>query len=404
MSTPPDLEPDSIDLNDIVDTPAPPDIAPPPDEGCVPTGWLWPVADPPCGTEIYWTPNTITVDKSGEDFNVNVKDPSGTVMFTYPGFESADNAEAYKTYLSTCKKPRCDGGTGGSGTILNGIKILNVIDPRGKAFTMVDKDFSRDVPNFKRDDDGAARRTEEGLTFWRFESRDANTLRTNRPEWNTESITRTGISMARSTGTIGAVDDLRDVEVTCIVRVHNISDPSANWSLLCRGNGHSAGVENTLTMLFAYPYLTRKSSLYGVEMSHPSTTYRNVNIRKPDYMLPGNGRWIGIKFVIYNINNNQGIHCDCYVDEDPIVVGTGQYRNNWLKVWDYEEQRSDTPVWAGPAIQLRADQVEQQDVAAFEVVSIIAPKATAAMTNILPLNTDASHSEEFTIADGDINE
>jgi hypothetical protein len=410
MSPSLDGEPDSDDLNDIIDTPAPPDIGPPPYEGCVPEGWHWPSPNPLCGTEGYWAPNTITVDQSGEDYIVNAKTQSGAIIVTYAGFESRDNAEAYKTYLSTCQKPRCDGGTGGSGILRNGIKILNVIDTRAKAYTMVGKDFSRDVPDFKRDDDGATRRTEAGLVFWRFESRSgsfasggpANKTKTNRPEWNTGSSTRSGISGGQSMGTIGAADDPRDVEVTYIVRVHTINDPSEGWSLKCRGNGHSAGNENTLSMSFGYPYSKRKNSLYGVEISHPSTTYRNVNIRKSDYLLPGENKWIGIKNVIYNINNNKGIHCDCYVDEDPIVPGTNIFRNDWVLVWDYEESRNDTPTWAGPSIQLRVDQAEQQDVAAFEVVGIIAPKAVAAMTNILPLNTDQSHSEEFTIADGDI--
>jgi hypothetical protein len=405
MSPSLDGEPDSDDLNDIIDTPAPPAIQPT-QEGCVPDGWLWPTPDPPCGSAGYMPPNAVTVNQSGDDYNVNVRNGLGTVTLTYPGFESADNAEAYKTYLSTCKKPRCDGGKGGSGVMLNGIKILNVIDPLAKAFTMIDKDFTRDVPDFKRDDDGAAKRTEAGgLTFWRFESRNAsgsNITRTNRPEWNTGSSTTSNIPMARTAGTIGAADDLRDMEITYIVRVHSINDPSANWLLKCRGNGHSVGNENTLTMSFGYPYSKRKNSLYGVEISHPSTTYRNVNIRNSDYLLPGEDKWIGIKNVIYNINNNSGIHCDCYVDEDPIIAGTGNFRNNWVHVWDYEESRNDTPVWAGPAIQLIADQVEQQDIAAFEVVGIIAPKAIAALSTILPLNTDQSHSEEYTVEDGDI--
>jgi hypothetical protein len=400
---------DSDDLNDIIDTPAPDDILPP-EEGCVPEGWLWPVPLPPIGNEAYISPNIVTVNQNGDDYEVNVKNPSGRVTVTYPGFESADNAEAYKTYLQTGKKPRCDGGTGGSGTMRNGIKILNVIDTRAKAFTMVDKDFTRDVPDFERDDNDAARRTEEGgLTFWRFESRTgsfasggSNTTRTNRLEWNTGSDTRPGVSQARDRGIIGAADDPRDMEVTCIVRIHQIGDPSQNWLLKCRGNGHGLVDESTLTMSFGYPYSKRKSSLYGVEITHPTTTYRNVNIRKSDYMLPGENQWIGIKNVIYNINNNKGIHCDCYVDEDPIIAGTGNFRNNWVHVWDYEESRNDTPVWAGPAIQLIADQVEQQDVAAFEVVGIIAPKAIAAMSTILPLNTDQSHSDEFTVQDGDI--
>jgi hypothetical protein len=408
MSPSLDGEPDSDDLNDIIDTPEPPDLSAADAEGCVPEGWLWPTPIPACGTAAYWTPNTVTVDQIGEAYNVNVKTSLGTLIVTYPGFENRDNAEAYKTYLSTCQKPRCDGGKGGSGVMRNGIKILNVIDPLAKTFTMFEQDFTRDVPNFKHDDNGAARRTEEGgLTFWRFESRDGSFAgggknRTNRPEWNTWSETRSGISMARSAGTIGAADDLRDIEVTYIVRVHTINDPSENWLLKCRGNGHGVGNENTLTMSFAYPYSKRKNSLYGVEISHPTTTYRNVNIRKPDYLLPGEDKWIGIKNVIYNINNNTGIHCDCYVDEDPVIAGTGTFRNNWIHVWDYEESRNDTPVWAGPSIQLIADQVEQQDVAAFEVVGIIAPKAIAAMSTILPLNTEASHSDEFTVQDGDI--
>ena len=79
-----------------------------------------------------------------------------------------------------------------------------------------------------------------------------------------------------------------------------------------------------------------------------------------------------MKLAVWNINNNQGVHCEMWIDESPINP-SGGYNNNWKKVWIYEEQKSDTPTWGGPRQQFRVDMCDELHLAAFSCHEIIPP-------------------------------
>jgi hypothetical protein len=413
--------------------PPPPDPEPPPGGGgggggggdgdCIPTGWYWP--DPvkqgelPCGHADYLSPNFVNIDPDPVTPNqwiINCYTAPDWKFANFGPFKIKDNANAYKTYLQRCEEPECGtggGGGGGTGNLdVDGTIILNEIDTKGHSFHIKNVNLAGNVKNFERDDDGLSKKTEGGLTYWRFEARDGGfasggSNRTARPEFNTGASTQSGVGKARDRGYIGLEDDPRDLEFTCITRVDGIGDNSENWSIKCRGNGHSDANEKTLTMSFGYPYSKRKDGMFDKEISHPSTDYFKVNVRWSSYPLPGEMKWIGLKCVIYNINNNKAIHCDLYVDDNPLIMGsdgkpTGAFRNQYKLVWDYEESKNDTPTWAGPAIQFRVDQVEILDIASFNLRAIKAPKGTATASPDLPLRDDIDTGFDHRVTDGDI--
>ena len=90
------------------------------------------------------------------------------------------------------------------------------------------------------------------------------------------------------------------------------------------------------------PYTTkgRHNDLYGVEYTHPDYNYENVTFVSPysssNYPLITVDQWFGMKFVIYNVNNNQTVHAEMWVDPNPINTAQNGYNNNWKKVWVYE--------------------------------------------------------------------
>lgn len=407
-------------------TPPPEQPEPPPSGGCIPDGWTWPnekvlttgsnavaygwpAGGAACGHSFYKSPNTIEVavrsqGNEDEGWKVTHIKPDDA-EWGFGDFVSKDNAEAYKQYLLKCEKPRCDGNGSGGETGSDGITILNMIDTKSIAWNIAGKDLTKDQKYWERDDDGLKKKTQGSLTYWEFAARDGGfasggSNRTARPEFRYTNKTRSGVSGAKSRGFIGVEDEPRDIEFTAVARVHGIGDDDENYSIKCRGDDHSDANEKTLTMSFGYPYKKRKRDLYDVELSHPSTDYFDVNIRWSDFPLPDED-WIGIKCIIYNIKNNDGIHAELWADPDPIL-SNGKFRNNWKKVWDYEESKSKTVTWAGPVIQFRVDQAERLDIAAFGFVSILAPKGTAVQTINFPLRTDADPGTFRTDVDGDI--
>jgi hypothetical protein len=295
----------------------------------------------------------------------------------------------------------------------DGILIIHEWDTTKFSFNIGGKNISRSITNFVHDckDDKATRKTDGGLIYWNMicrEGRFAGTGKKNwtaRPEIQNGNVTNTisGVANAKRQGYIGRQNDLRDQEFTVIGRVKGIKDDNETWSLKVRGDGHEDNkVEKTLCCSFGYPYKKRKSDLYGAELSHPSTAHRQVTFMTPQYPLLKEN-WIGIKGIIYNINDNKAIHAECWVDDNPIErdergQATGKFMNNWNLIWAYEEQRNDTVVWAGPSNQMRVDMCKELEIAALNVRSIRAPNTQP--TRGIPLNTN--EIDDYIIDENDL--
>ena len=329
MSPSLDGEPDSDDLNDIIDTPAPPDIP-------IPEGV------PPIGNFIDTDQVLILnrADTSQGKFHLNLID-----------LHIADNLESSSFYQLTQM-------------------VLVFAIYWVPLFTM-------------------------HLTHGRaLLSQVLVTLRL-RLDWiSSIGETQAGISDAKSYGYIGRINDTKNAEVTAIFRIRNLPNEQVSHhdaSIKARGGTHSDSNEKTLQTGGRMPYTTkgRHNDLYGVEYTHPNYNYENVTFVSPysssNYPLITVDQWYGMKFVIYNVNNNQTVHAEMWVDPSPINTAQNGYNNNWKKVWVYEHSGSQAPTWSGPKCQFRTNLAQDVDVIAYNIHEIIPPTTTSSIFSAVEL-------------------
>ena len=248
----------------------------------------------------------------------------------------------------------------------------------------------------------ATKTTSGGVTYWRCISREGSfasggTNWTSRPEWvSNHCNTPAGVSGAKSRGYLCNANDPKSVECTIIFKVDGIHDNSEEATMGIRGDDHGDQSEKCLEMKNFYPYGQHTSNLWGFEKTHPDVTRRAVTFVSPynssNHPLVGENIWRGMKLIAWNINNNQGLHCEMWIDESPIKAGGG-YNNNWKKVWIYEEQKSDTPTWGGPRQQFRVDMCDELHLAAFSCHEIIPPSTTSQTAPATQLAERAEYEE-----------
>ena len=336
MSPSLDGEPDSDDLNDIIDTPAPPDI---------------PYPGPPATGNFIDTDQVLILnraDTSQGKFHLNLIDLHVT-----------DN-------LGSSSLLSVDANGSGVRTILDSL-VYYAFDARQGSFVS-------GAPNF-----------------------------TVRLEWiSSTGETQAGISSAKSYGYIGRINDTKNAEITAIFRIRNLPNEQVSHhdvSIKARGGTHSESNEKTLQVGGRMPYTTkgRHNDLYGVEYTHPSYEYENVTFVSPysssNYPLITVDQWYGMKFVIYNVNNNQTVHAEMWVDPDPINAAQNGYNNNWKKVWVYEHSGSQAPTWSGPNCQFRTNMAQDVDVIAYNIHEIIPPTTTSSIFSAVELAERAEFEE-----------
>ena len=336
MSPSLDGEPDSDDLNDIIDTPAPPDI---------------PYPGPPATGNFIDTDQVLILnraDTSQGKFHLNLID-----------LHVSDNLES-STFLSV------DANGSGIRNILGSL-VYYAFDARQGSFVSGARNF------------------------------------TLRLDWiSSTGETQAGISDAKSYGYIGRINDTKNTEITAIFRIRNLPNEQVSHhdaSIKARGGTHSESNEKTLQVGGRMPYTTkgRHNDLYGVEYTHPNYNYENVTFVSPfsssNYPLITVDQWYGMKFVIYNVNNNQTVHAEMWVDPDPINVAQNGYNNNWKKVWVYEHSGSQAPTWSGPRSQFRINLAQDVDVIAYNIHEIIPPTTTSSIFSAIELAERAEFEE-----------
>src|SRR5262245_12437369 len=205
---------------------------------------------------------------------------------------------------------------------------------------------------FKHDceDNQATKLTSGGLTFWRMQAREgsfASTGATNytcRPTWVSNSMsTPAGLTGAKNRGYLADANDPKNIEFTAIVRIDQIEDFNEEATFKWCGDTHVDTNEKTLQGACKFPYGNADDAeLFAFEKTHPDDRRADVTFVAPynvnNYPKVTENAWKGIKCIKYNINNNQGIHCEWWFDENPITGST--FNNNWKKFAIYEEQRS----------------------------------------------------------------
>ena len=337
MSPSLDGEPDSDDLNDIIDTPAPPDIP-------IPEGV------PAIGNFIDTDQVLILnrADTSQGKFHLNLID-----------LHIVDN-------LGSSSLLSVDAAADGIRTRLGSL-VYYAFDARQGSFVSGARNF------------------------------------TLRLDWISSSgETQAGISPAKSYGYIGRANDTKNAEITAIFRIRNLPNEQVSHhdaSIKPRGAIHSVSNEKTLQVGGRMPYTTkgRHIDLYSVEYTHPNYEYENVTFVSPysssNYPLITVDQWYGMKFVIYNVNNNQTVHAEMWVDPDPINAAQNGYNNNWKKVWVYEHSGSQAPTWSGPNCQFRTNLAQDVDVIAYNIHEIIPPTTTSSIFSAVELAERAEFEE-----------
>jgi hypothetical protein len=299
----------------------------------------------------------------------------------------------------------------------DGVKILNTIDTTpGKfhcnipALNLTGSTWGSSS-RLEVDADGSGQKNVVGgLTYWAFTGREgsfassgARNVTTRLDYVSTTGSTICGVSEAKSRGTIGRENDTKNAEITAIFRVRNVlnSETQQHYvSLKPRGDNHGGSNECTLQVGGRHPYSSnsrgRPTDLYGVEYTHPNYDMQNVTFVSPftstNYPTIPHNTWFGIKVVIYNVNNNQTVHFEMWVDTNP-VSASGTFNNTWQKVWVFEHSGSMAPTWAGPHCQLRTNLAENLDIAAYNIHEIIPPTSVSTIMSAEELAEKAEYEQ-----------
>ena len=294
------------------------------------------------------------------------------------------------------------------------ILVLNRIDSKQGKFhhNLIDLDITDSLESssyLSVDADGPGIRSILGyLVYYAFDAREGSIAsggsnRTLRLDWKSSTgDTICGTGKAKTAGTIGGTNDTRNAEITCIFRARNLITGSPSHfhaSINPRGSSHSETNECTLQAGGRHPYQQagRHPELYSVEYTHPNYDYHNVTFVSPfssnSFPLIQTNTWFGMKFIIYNVNNNQTVHAEMWIDDNPIAADNSGFSNNWKKLWVYEHSGSKSPTWAGPSCQFRTNMASQVDVIAYNIHEIIPPTTTSFIANAIELAERAEFEE-----------
>jgi hypothetical protein len=257
-------------------------------------------------------------------------------------------------------------------------------------------------------DGSGTKQTLGSLVYYAFNAREGSFAsggenRTLRLDWKSSTgSTICGVSSAKSAGTIGRANDTKNCEVTYILRVRNFisgSDSHFHASIKPRGDGHGGSNECCLQVGGRMPYTQRgrHSELYSVEYTHPDYEYQNVTFVSPfsssNFPLIQTNTWFGMKLVLYNVNNNQAVHAEMWIDDNPINSTQNGFNNNWRKLWVFEHSGSRAPTWAGPNCQARTNMASQVDVIAYNIHEIVPPTSQSSLMSAEELAEKAEYEE-----------
>jgi hypothetical protein len=265
----------------------------------------------------------------------------------------------------------------------DGIKILNPINTKGLSYSMVALMKLKDDPEIVLDGDDSKDpqlMTEGAVKYFRIFSRKGRFASTGKPNWTsrTHIVPKVssgnplkGISNAREKGFLVSDKDLKNLEFTIIAKVNNIKDDSETYSMKVRGGPHDGNKETTLCCEAMHPYVKMKDkqNLYSAEATHPHYRFESVKLEQGVIKYP-NTNWIGLKQIVIS-KDNKSLHMELWADYDPLDTTTGKPKNNWVKVWEIDDAKEDTPTWGGKYTTLRVDQVDSVDVHTMNVHEIL---------------------------------
>lgn len=181
-------------------------------------------------------------------------------------------------------------------------------------------------------------------------------------------------------GYLSNESDLKNQEFTAYVRARGVFDlRRAAISLKIRGGLHTArdGDLASCTMLTFAPAGSRVTR-FGKELHHPDYDYVALEPLLPAALE--DGRWVGLKLVSYlTAGTPRSVMNQLFVDSTPFD-GDGRPSNHWQLFSEYLDEEgkstghySKLVDWGGFQTTLRADGIEELDIAILSVREIAPP-------------------------------
>jgi hypothetical protein len=129
---------------------------------------------------------------------------------------------------------------------------------------------------------------------------------------------------------VGGTPQFRDVEMTGYVKLVSAEDPvSDSFTWYARGGLHWEGTPCDGTALKGSIRYDGSSVSFAKELWHGGgdVGYTDKGGLASDVTSPLFGRWVGIKFMAYNVANDTGTRMELWLDESN--------NNNWRKISEY---------------------------------------------------------------------
>jgi hypothetical protein len=190
---------------------------------------------------------------------------------------------------------------------------------------------------------------------------------------------------AMKSGFIGNEKDLKNQEMTAIIRVNKRVGRKTACCIKMRGGGHHRDKPDQAACI-QLDVSTRDSghaaARWAKELSHPLYEYQNL---KPFFeFFVEEGKWFGIKTTSWNNNKDDTTTTTnrCYIDPDPFNSADSTLRNNYRLYSEYIDKGNGTKYpeivvnWAGGVpTTIRVDGFENVDLYACNAREINAPSS-----------------------------
>ena len=192
-------------------------------------------------------------------------------------------------------------------------------------------------------------------------------------------------------GFIGNENDLKNQEVTAIIRVNKRVGRKTVCCITMRGGGHHKDRPDKAAciQLDVSTRDSRYAARWAKELSHPLYEYQNL-IPFFEFFVE-EGKWFGIKTTSWNNKDNKDNNKNntttttinrCYIDPDPFNSADGTLKNNYRLYSEYVDKGNGNKYpeivvnWAGgvPAT-IRVDGYESIDFYACNAREIIPPSS-----------------------------
>ena len=191
---------------------------------------------------------------------------------------------------------------------------------------------------------------------------------------------------AMKSGFIGNKKDLKNQEVTAIIRVNKRVGRKTACCIKMRGGGHHKYSPDQAACI-QLDVSTRDSghaaARWAKELSHPLYEYQDLKAFFEFFVEEG--KWFGMKTTSWNNNKDNTTTTTtnrCYIDPDPFNSDDGTLRNNYRLYSEYVDKGNGTKYpeiivnWAGGVpTTIRVDGFENVDFYACNAREIIAPSS-----------------------------